>query len=161
MVPTISIAPMNMHETRLSPKSKKDIQDAMTDKQPGSPTSPKSQSITFKTEVNLTPLTKKRLQKALAEENAWASPKDSVADKASWVDRYVERLHEAFAKGSKAESSTCGFSESSDRCSAKEGTTQDLRYTLVGFVTRVLVACELTVCPDADFGKVRSVGDDV
>ena len=126
-----------MNDTRPSPKSKKDIQDAMTDKQPGSPTSPKSQNITFKTEVNLTPLSKNRLQKALTEENAWAKPKDCVSGKASWVDRYVERLHEAFAKGSRAESSTCEFSESSDRCSAKEGTTQDLRATLVGFVTRV------------------------
>ena len=150
-----------MNETRLSPKSKKHLQNAMTDKQPGSPTSPKSQSITFKTEVNLTPLTKNRLQKALTEENVWASQKDSVSGKASWVDRYVERLHEAFAKGSKAESSTCGFSESSDRCSAREGTTQDLRYTLVCLVTRILVACKLTVCPDTDLGKVRSVGDDV
>ena len=158
MVLTISIAPTTMNETRISPKLKKDIQDAMTDKQPGSPTSPKSQTITFKTEVNLTPLTKHRLQKALTEENVWASPKDCVAGKNPWVDKYVKRLHEAFAKGSKAESSTCGFFESSDRCSAREGTTQDLRYTLVGVVTRVLVACKLMVCPDADFGKVRSVG---
>ena len=140
-----------MNENRFSPKSKKDLQDAMTDKQPGRPTSSGSQSITFKTEVNLTPLTKNRLQKALTEENAWAGPKDCFSSKASWVDRYVERLHEAFAKGSKAESSTCGFSESSDRCSAREGTTQDLRYTLVCFVARMLVACKLMVCPDTDF----------
>ena len=151
-----------MNDIRLSPKSKKDLQDTMTDKQPGSPTASKSQSITFKTEVNLTPLTKNRLQKALTEENAWASPKDCVAVKDSWVDGYVKRLHEAFAKSSKAESSTCGFSESSDRCSAREGTTRDLRYTLVGFVTHhVLVVCKLTVCPETDFRKVWSVGDDV
>ena len=161
MVLTISIAATNVNETRLCPKSEKELQNAMTDTQPGSPTSPTSQNITFKTEVNLTPLTKHRLQKALTEENAWASPIKCVAGNASWVDRYVKRLHEAFAKGKKAESSTCGFSESSDRCSAREGTTQDLRYTLVGFVTRVLVACKLTVYPDTDFGKVRSIGDDV
>ena len=126
-----------MNKTRVPPRSKKDLQDAMTGKQPESPKSPKSQSITFKTEVNLTPLTKHRLQKALTEENAWANPKDCVAGKACWVDGYVKRLHEAFTKGREAESSTCGFSESSDRCSAKEGTTKDLRYTLVGFVARV------------------------
>ena len=149
------------NDISLTPKSKKDLQDAMTDKQPGSHIIPKHQSITFKTEVNLTPLTKHRLQKSLTEENAWATPKDCAAGKASWVDRYVKGLHEAFAKGREAESSTCGFSESSDRYSAREGTTRDLRYTLVGFEICVLVVCKLTVYPDTDSGKVWSVGDDV
>lgn len=101
----------------------------------------KRQSITFDTEVDPSPSSDYRLQKALIDVNTRADPKDSVR-KECWVDKNAKALFEAFAKGKKAESSTCGYSELSGKCWAKEGTTQDLRYTLVGLPVRPCCTAE-------------------
>ena len=101
----------------------------MDKKKPGIVIPRKPSSIAFDAAANLSPKSKSRLHEALAEENALADPKDCVA-KETWVDKNVKELHDAFA-GKKAGSSTGGSSELSDRFSAKEGTTRDLRHTLV------------------------------
>lgn len=127
-------------DTDLSPKSKTNLQDALIDEKPDSQLPPKHQSIVFNAEADLAPKSQSRLQEALTEENAWGDdPKDCVA-KEAWVDRNVKELYEAFAKDRRGETSTCGYSKSSDRCSAKEGTAQDLRYILVGILVQVCTA---------------------
>ena len=116
-----------------SPGSTRDLQDADIGKQHEIQIVVKRQSITFNTEEALSPLSKQRLQKAIMDENSRVVPNHSNV-KEAWVDEKAKELHKALAKGRKAESSTCGYSESADSWSAKEGTNQDLRYTLVGLV---------------------------
>lgn len=118
-------------EVDLSPNSKENLRDALLDKKkPGIQIPRKTPSITFDAAADLSPKSNSRLQEALAGEKTCADPKDCVA-KEAWVDRNAKELHDAFAGGI-TESSTCGYSDLSDRFSAKEGTTKDLRYTLVG-----------------------------
>lgn len=119
-------------EVDLSPKSRENLRDALTDrKKPGIQIPRKPPIIAFDAQAGLSPRSKNRLEKALVEEDARAEQNDGVA-KGSWVERNVKELFQAFAKDKRAETSTSGYSESSDRFSAKEGTRQDLRYTLVG-----------------------------
>ena len=89
------------------------------------------QSITFDKDAALSPSSKSKLQKALIDENEGVYAKDSQVKKA-WIDSNTKELHEAFAKITKAELSTSGISQSADTWSVREGTTQDLRSTLVG-----------------------------
>ena len=106
----------------------------MIDDKKESQMSQNHQSIAFEKEVDPSPLLTSRLKAALTNGNAWTVSKDSTAKKV-WVEGKAKELYEAFEKRRKAESSTCGYSESADRWSVKEGTTQDLQYTLV----RILV----------------------
>ncbi|CAD6588608.1 MAG: hypothetical protein ASARMPRED_003614 [Alectoria sarmentosa] len=127
-----STAPSKSHPV-LSPNSQKILQDALIDSNPPTPRYPLT--IAFSAEADLSPKLKHELQKALAHDNAWPDPypKDRIA-KDAWVDRNAKALYAAFAKASKAESSTCGYEKLGDRCAAKEGTARDLRFTLVSLV---------------------------
>ena len=117
-----------------SPESTRDLQDTVINKQHEIQIAVKRQSIAFDTEEALSPLSKQRLQKAIMDENSRVVPNDSNV-KEAWVDKKAKELHKVLAKGRKADSSTCGYSESANSWSAKEGTNQDLRYTLVGLVS--------------------------
>ena len=101
------------------------------DQKPESQTAQKNKSVAFDTEP-MSPSSKSKLKRAWIDEVARAESMDS-GTKEAWLDAKTQCLYEAFAKGRKAESSTCGYSHSADRLSAKEGTAQDLRHTLVGF----------------------------
>ena len=107
------------------------------------------QSIAFDTEKSLSPPSKSKLQKALTDANAWAVAKEPTS-KNAWVESKARELHEAFVKGRKAESSTSGFSEIAERWSAREGSTHDLRYTLVGLPARCCKAVEANHLPDTN-----------
>lgn len=140
-----SNAPSKSHPA-LSPYSQKTLQDALIDSNPKAPPPPRTTThptIAFSAEADLSPKLKHELQKALTDNNAWAhpDPNDRVA-KIAWVDRNVQALYAAFAKASKAESSTCGYEKLGDRCEAKEGTARDLRFTLVSVVVRDYGAVE-------------------
>ena len=140
----------------LSPELTKDRQDAKFDKQLGIQTALKRQSIAFDSEEALSPISKQRLQKAIMDENSRVLPNDSNFAEV-WVVERTKELHKAVAKGKNAESSTCGYSESVDSWSVKEGTKQDLRYALVriafhGCSTAKTDEC----CSDKDFREVWS-----
>ena len=122
-------------DEEFSPISKKVLDHAPINEEHVSQKPQRRQSIVFDTDIALSPLSKQKLRKALAVENAWPNADDSIA-KEVWVEDRANELHQAFAKGRKAESSTSGFSESADRWSAREGTAQDLRNTLVGLSAR-------------------------
>ena len=119
----------------LSLDSKMDLRDAMVDKKHESQTTPKHQSIAFDPELINSPLSKYKLQSAFDHKNSEYFPK-AAFEKEIWVSKRVRELQEAFSKCRKAESSISGCIESSDRWSAKEGTAQDLRYTLVSVSVR-------------------------
>ena len=115
----------------LSLESLRDLQDAMID---GRISSTKQQSVAFDAKTVLSPSSKERLQTGLTDENAMAAPKGSTA-KQAWIECMAKELYAAFKKGIKAKSSTSGYSESSDRWTAKiEGTAKDLRFILVGLL---------------------------
>ena len=115
----------------LSPESSRNLQDAMID---GSISSTKQQSVYLEAKKLLSPTSKERLQTGLTDENAMAAPKGSTA-KQAWIECMAKELYAAFKKGIKAKSSTSGYSESSDRWTAKiEGTAEDLRFILVGLL---------------------------
>ncbi|KAF6219005.1 hypothetical protein HO133_005549 [Letharia lupina] len=97
-------------DTNLSPVSEKNLQDALIDEKPENPTLQNRQSIALDAQVELSPSSKYTLQQALTDENAWADPNDCVVENA-WVDSHVKVLYEAFARGRKAELSTCGYPE--------------------------------------------------
>lgn len=122
-------------DKNLSPKSANDPDHTLINKKNDSQKPQKCQSVAFDIEAALSPSSKHKLQKALASENAWPGAKDSTA-KEAWVEGKANELHQAFEKNSKAESSTSGFSASAEKWSAREGTAQDLRYTLVGLSAR-------------------------
>lgn len=139
----------------LCPKSTNDPDHALINKEHESRKAQKSQSITFDSEAALSPSSKHKLHKALTHENAWPDAKDSTA-KEAWVEGKVNELRQAFEKGRKAESSTSGFSASVDRWSAREGTAQDLRYTLVGLSARYCKPVEANRSSDKDIREVRT-----
>lgn len=120
----------------------------------------KGQSVAFDTERSLSPPSRSKLQKALTDANAWAVAKESTS-KNTWVENKARELHEASVKGRKAESSTSGLSETAERFSAREGSTHDLRYILVGHPARFCKAVEANHLPDTNIREVRSNGDDV
>lgn len=117
-------------DKELSPKSTNDSDHASINEKHESPKTQKSKSVAFDTAADLPPSSKHKVQKALALENPWSGAKDSAAEEA-WVESKANELRQAVEKSRKAESSTSGFSTSADRWSAREGTAQDLRYTLV------------------------------
>ena len=122
-------------DTNFPPVSEKNLQDALIDEKPESPTPRNHQSIALDAQVDLSPSSRCKLQQALTDENAWADPNDCVVENA-WMNSHVKGLHEAFARARKAELSTCGYPELLGRCSAKEGIKQDLRYTLVALLVQ-------------------------
>lgn len=122
-------------DTNFPPVSEKNLQDALIDEKPESPTPRNHQSTALDAQVELSPSSKYKLQQALTDENARADPKDCVVESA-WVNSHVKGLHEAYARGRKAELSTCGYPEMLGRCLAKEGIKRDLRYTLVALLVQ-------------------------
>lgn len=139
----------------LCPNSTNDSDHALINKEHESRKPQKCQSITFDTEAALSPSSKHKLHRALAHEHAWPDAKDSTA-KEAWVEGKANELRQALKKSRKAESSTSGFSASADRWSAREGTAQDLRYTLVGLSARCCKPVEANHPSDKDIREVRS-----
>ena len=137
------------HDENWSTLSKTNPDATLTDEAHERQKLQKSQSIAFDTEKSLSPASKSKLQKALTDANAWAVAKEPTS-KNVWVESKARELHVAFVKGRKAESSTSGLSETAERWSAREGSTQDLRYTLVGLPARCCKAVEANQLPDTN-----------
>ena len=141
--------PGSMHDKNRSTSSKTNPDTTLTDKAYEPQQVRKSPSITFDTERPLSPPSKSKLQKALTDANAWTVAREP-ASKNAWVESNAKELHGAFAKGRKAESSTSGLSETAEKWSAREGSTHDLRYTLVGLPARCSKAMEANHLPDTN-----------
>ena len=137
------------HNKNFSPLSKSDPDATLTDEAHDGQKLQKKQSITFDIGKSLSPPSKSKLQKALTDANAWAAAKEPNF-KNAWVESNARELHEAFVKGRKAQSSTSGLSATVERWSAREGSTHDLRYTLVGLPARLYKAAEANHSADTN-----------
>ena len=141
--------PGSKHDENRSTLSKTNLDATLTDEAHERQKFQKSQSIAFDTERSLSPPSKSKLQKALTDANAWAVAKEP-ASKNAWVESKARELHKAFLKGRKAESSTSGLSDTAEKWSAREGSTHDLRYTLVGLPARCCKTVEANHLPDTN-----------
>ena len=141
--------PGSKHNKILATPSRSNPDATLTDEAHEPQKLQKRQSISFETEKSLSPPSKSKLQKALTNANAWAVAKEPTS-KNAWVESTARELHEAFVRGRKAESSTSGLSETAERWSAREGSTHDLRYTLVGLPARCCRTVEANHWPDTN-----------